>query len=102
MWVVVNISGKQEICRINQLLDIDYIKGRSLDIVVLGRLLFLCDNLNNIKIGKPLIKEKLQAILIQHFFGKKLLILRFKRKKHYKKIKGFRPKKTRILIKNIL
>jgi len=102
MWVVVNISGKQEICRINQLLDIDYIKGYNLDIVILERLLFIYNDVNNIKIGNPLVKEKLQAIIIQHFFGNKLLILRFKRKKHYKKLKGFRPKKTRILIKNII
>ena len=101
MWIVLNISGKQEIVRINQQFDINYIKGKPLDILTLNRLLLIVDNVN-LEIGKPIIQlKRLFAIIIQHFFSKKCLVLRFKRKKHYKKIKGFRNKKTRILIKGL-
>lgn len=101
MWIVINISGKQEIVRINQQIDIDHIKGNPLDILILNRLLLVVNDLK-LELGRPIIQmKKLIALVIQHFFEKKILILRFKRKKHYKKIKGFRNKKTRILVKNI-
>ena|SRR5690606_26024999 len=102
MWIVINISGKQEIIRINQYLDINSIKGKALDIILLNRILLIVKGFY-VKIGRPIIfGGQVQAIIIQHFFDKKILILRFKRKKHYKKFKGFRAKKTRILIKNLI
>jgi large subunit ribosomal protein L21 len=77
------------------------VKGKALDIMLLNRILLIVDDLK-MQIGRPIVKtKKLEAIIIQHFFAKKFLILRFKNKKHYKKLKGFRPKKTRILVKNL-
>lgn len=100
MWIVLNISGKQEIVRINQQLDVNYIKSNPFDIIIFNRILLIVND-NKIELGRPFVKKKLQGIIIQHFFGTKILILRFKRKKHYKKLKGFRAKKTRILIKKL-
>lgn len=101
MWIVVNISGKQEIVRINQQLDINYVKSKPFNIIIFNRILLIVDK-HKLELGRPIIGlKKLQGLIIQHFFAKKVLILRFKRKKHYKKIKGFRAKKTRVLIKNI-
>src|SRR5690554_1498687 len=103
MWFVINISGKQEICRINQMLDVDHIKARNTDILLLERVMFVFDDYNNkIEIGQPFLDKTLQAIIIQQIFTNKILILRFKRKKHYKKSKGYKSKKTRILIKKII
>ena len=101
MWFVINISGKQEIVRINQIIDIDYIRSKKDDIIIFNRILFIFCN-NNIKVGQPLINKQLKAIIIQHFYDKKILILRFKRKKHYKKFRGYKSKKTRVLIKELI
>lgn len=103
MWVVVNISGKQEIVRINQVVSIDYKKEANVfDIVILNRILLLIKS-SEVLIGTPILKNrKVVTIVIQHCFGKKIVIIRFKRKKHYKKVKGFRPKITKLLVKNII
>lgn len=103
MWIVINISGKQEIVRINQVISIDYKKNANIfDIILLNRILLFVD-LPTVLVGTPIINDrKVVTIVIQHCFGKKIVVLRFKRKKHYKKIKGFKPKITKLLVKNII
>ncbi len=103
MWIVINISGKQEIVRIKQIINIDYQKKANVfDIMLLNRVLLIVNKVE-VLLGTPLLKKfKILAIVVQHCYGKKILVLRFKRKKHYKKIQGFRPKQTKLLIKKIL
>lgn len=103
-WFVLNISGKQEMFTTKFFYDINYIKNSNeLDIVFLNRVLLMYYTLTkHLIVGKPIIKDlKVKAYIIQHFFGKKILIFRYKRKKNYKKLKGHKSLYTRIFINNL-
>lgn len=104
LWFVLNVSGKQEIFTTKFFYDVNYIKNSNeLDVVFLNRMLLLFYTpTKHLIIGKPIIKDiKVKAYIIQHFFGKKILIFRYKRKKNYKKLKGYKSLYTRIFINNL-
>jgi large subunit ribosomal protein L21 len=67
----------------------------------LKRVLLINQN-KKIKIGHPYLNNvKIEAIILDHFEGKKFIVYKMKPKKKYRRKTGFRPKLTKLLINSI-
>ncbi len=72
--------------------------GKSIDFEVL----LVSDGEGNVKIGDPLLKgAKVKAKVLEHGRGEKILVQKFKRRKHYDKVTGHRQDYTQIEITDI-
>jgi len=100
-FAIIQISGKQEIICPNTFCDVTFLRKALIDnFLNFNRILF-CFKQNKIQIGTPvLVKSSLGALVLQHFFSKKLCIFRYKRKKNYKKFNMYKQKKTRVFVLN--
>ncbi len=104
MFCIINLSGKQYLFENNKYYDIDYINSNSGDVLILNQIILINYPNNKLLIGKPILypkNEKFIAYIIQNFRTKKIKVMRYKSKKHYKKYKNVKPLKTRILFKVI-
>lgn len=64
--------------------------------------LIISDGAGDVKIGEPLVKgAKVHAKVIKHGRGDKILIQKFKRRKHHDKVQGHRQDFTEIEITDI-
>jgi len=56
-----------------------------------------------LKVGKPYLKEiKVEAKVLKHFLGEKLMVRKFKAKNGYRRKTGFRPQRTLLTIEKIV
>ncbi|MFC1656718.1 50S ribosomal protein L21 [Patescibacteria group bacterium] len=101
MYAIVNIAGKQYKVQKDQILDVDHLnvtnkKSSSSEV------LLIWDD-KQTKIGKPFIeKAKIEfEILEKDKKAKKVLILKHKAKKRYRRKIGFRPHFSKIKITKI-
>lgn len=64
--------------------------------------LMVSDGTGNVQIGEPLVKgAKVTAVIVKHGRGDKIIIQKFKRRKHHDKIQGHRQDFTEIEITDI-
>ena len=101
MYAVVSTGGKQyklakgDICRIEKL---DAEEGATVD---LDQVLMIADG-DKINIGSPLVKGgKVTAVVKAHGRGKKIEIMKFRRRKHHQKKTGHRQHYTEIEVTGI-
>ncbi|WWP00853.1 MAG: 50S ribosomal protein L21 [Candidatus Dasytiphilus stammeri] len=102
MYAVFQTGGKQyrvksgQIIRLEKL-NIDHGKTIDFDQVL------MVVNGNNINIGAPLVKGgRVSADIISHDRGQKIKIIKFRRRKHYRKKQGHRQWFTTVKINNII
>ena len=101
MYAVVKIANKQYLVNEGQTLLIDKIDKNANDMLELGEVL-LTANADDVKIGQPLVKgAKVKAKVLRQLKGDKIRVARFKSKVRYRRVKGFRPLLTEILIEKI-
>ena len=99
-YIVIQISGKQYLMKLNTWYDIDFIKYTKInDIIILNKiLLFFKDN--KVQLGYPFLSDiKIYAKIIKHIKNKKVTVLKTKPKKNYTRKYGHRQKFTRIILK---
>jgi large subunit ribosomal protein L21 len=57
---------------------------------------------DKVQIGKPTLKEaKIKIKTLKEEKGEKIRVLKYKAKSRYRKVRGFRPQYTRLLIEKI-
>lgn len=101
MYAVVSTGGKQykltqgEVLRVEKL---DAEEGASVD---LDKVLMIADG-DKVNIGTPLVKGgKVTVVVKSHGRGKKVEIMKFKRRKHHQKCTGHRQSYTEIEVTGI-
>ena len=100
-YIVASISGKQSILKQKKWYDINNIKRKTNDIFLTLEKILLIKNELKIQIGKPfLLNCFISGLIISNIYGKKIKVLKTKPKKNYTRIKGYKPKYTRIFITN--
>jgi large subunit ribosomal protein L21 len=57
---------------------------------------------SNVKIGAPLLDQKVKATVLDHGRGKKVIVFKFKRRKQYKRKQGHRQNYTALRIDSIV
>ena len=98
MYAIVDIAGKQFSVREKDRLIVPRLKGNANDAVTLDRVLLVAGN-GDAHIGTPLVPNaSVEATILEHVKGDKILVFRKKRRKRFKVKRGHRQPWTRIEI----
>ncbi len=101
MIAVVDIAGQQFKLEKGQHLIVNRLDVEEGGNITFNKVLLLQDG-TNIKIGNPVLEGvSVNAKIVEHLKGDKVLVFKKKRKKGYRKLKGHRQHLTRIQIESI-
>ena len=102
MYAIVEISGKQFIAEQGKTLKVPYQNGEVGTNISFDRVLLLSKN-GTTKFGSPVVKGAcVDAELVSHGRGKKIIVFKFKRRKGYQKKQGHRQDFSTIRIQKII
>ena len=101
MYAVIETGGKQYKVAKNQEVIIEKLAVNEGDKVEFDRVLLVADGAD-VKLGKPVVEgAKVAAEVVEHGRGKKVSIIKFKRRKNYLRRKGHRQHFTKVKITDI-
>jgi large subunit ribosomal protein L21 len=101
MYAVIKTGGKQYKVEQGQKLRVEKIDAESGASVELDKVLMIADG-DNVTIGTPYVDGgKVTATITEHGRGKKIRIIKFRRRKHHKKTQGHRQAYTELEITGI-
>ena len=101
MYVVVDIAGQQFKVEQGQEVFVNRLEGKEGDKVKFDKVL-LVDDKGAVKVGTPLVEGAgVDAQIVSHLKGDKVVVFKKKRRKGYQKSNGFRADLSKVLIKKI-
>jgi large subunit ribosomal protein L21 len=101
MYAVIKTGGKQYKVAAGDYLKVEKLDGEVGSKVVIDKVLMLADG-EEVTIGSPLVAgAKVNATVLSHGKGDKVMIFKFHRRKHYRKTQGHRQSFTEIKIEDI-
>ncbi len=101
MYAVIESGGKQHKVELGQTLEVDLLQEESGIDHAFENVMLYVDG-DNVQIGQPYIENaKVVAEIVEEVKGKKLSILRFRRRKNSMRKVGHRQRYTQIKIKEI-
>jgi large subunit ribosomal protein L21 len=101
MYAIVDIAGQQFKVEKNQEIFVHRLKGETGNSIKFEKVLLFDDN-GKISVGNPFIEGvSVNAKIINHLKGDKVLVFKKKRRKGYQKCNGHRQYLTKILIEDI-
>ncbi len=101
MQAVIKTGGKQYRVSEGDKIRIESLKAEAGDIVEFDQILMLADGENS-KVGSPVVDgSKVSGKVVTHGRGRKVRIIKFKRRKHHMKHQGHRQGYTEIEITGI-
>lgn len=102
MYAIVDIAGKQMKIQENDQLVVPRLEGKEGSAVLFEKVLLIADN-GKVKIGQPIVEGvRVEASILAHGKGKKIIVFKKKRRKDYKVKKGHRQPYTKIKIEKIV
>jgi large subunit ribosomal protein L21 len=100
-YAIAEISGRQFWIETEKYYNVNHIPLKIGTKLILKKIL-LVNQKETIKIGFPYIENvKVEATILKHFDGQKIIVYKMKPKKKYRRKNGHRQLLTRLLIKNI-
>ena len=101
MYAIVNINGIQTKVTPDEVLSVARLSGEPGAKLTFDQVLLVSDG-DKIAVGKPYLKgASLTAEVIEHLRGPKLRIFKFKRRREYRRRRGYRDELTRIRVSAI-
>ena len=101
MYAIVEIAGQQFKVSKDQKVYVHRLEGKEGDAVTFAKVLLLDDN-GTITLGAPAIEgASVEAKVLQHLKGEKVIVFKKKRRKGYKVKNGHRQSLTQIQISGI-
>ena len=101
MYAIVEIAGQQFKVNQDQKIFVHRQEGEVGDKLSFDRV-YLIDNEKEIKVGAPMVEgASVNASIVSHVRGDKVLVFKKKRRKGYQKLNGHRQDFTQILIEGI-
>jgi large subunit ribosomal protein L21 len=98
MYAVIKTGGKQYRVTPGEKLKVEKLLGEVGSDVTMDKVLMMVDG-DNVTIGAPLIAgASVPATVLSHGRGDKVMIFKFRRRKHYRKTQGHRQSYTEIQI----
>ena len=102
MYAVIKTGGKQYRVISGERLKVEKLEVEVGGTVTLDQILMVSDG-DNTTIGSPIINgATVKATVLSHGRGDKVMIFKFRRRKHYRKTQGHRQSFTEIKIGEIL
>ena len=101
MYVLVEIKGKQFRAEKGAVLKIDRVDNVKGDVLEFGNVMLLSDQ-DDVKVGTPYLEGvKVKTVVEQNARDRKVLVLKFKKRKNYKKAQGHRQGYTYVRVEDI-
>ncbi|MCB5186256.1 50S ribosomal protein L21 [Methylobacillus gramineus] len=101
MYAVIKTGGKQYRVAAGDKLKVEKLVGDVGSEITLDKVLLVSDG-ENTTVGAPLVQgASVQAKVVSHGRGDKVMIFKFRRRKHYRKTQGHRQSFTEIQIEKI-
>jgi large subunit ribosomal protein L21 len=101
MYAIVNINGIQTKVTPDEVLDVASLVGEVGAKLTFPQVLLVSSG-DKITVGQPYVKgASLTAEVVDHHRGEKLRIFKFKRRREYRRRRGYRSELTRIRVTGI-
>jgi large subunit ribosomal protein L21 len=101
MYAVIKTGGKQYKVAAGDKLKVEKLVGEVGSTVVIDKVLLIADG-ETTTVGAPLVAgAKVNATVVSHGRGDKVMIFKMRRRKHYRKTQGHRQSYTEIQIDTI-
>lgn len=101
MYAVVETGGKQYRVAAGEKLEVEKLSVDAGQTVTLDKVLMLSND-GTVQIGSPTLEgASVEATVVEHYKGDKVVAFKFKRRKGYRKKKGHRQQHSLIEIKEI-
>lgn len=100
MFAILEIAGQQFKVEEGQKIYTHRLNANEGDIITFEKIL-LIDNNGDIKVGNPTLNGKVNAKVLKHLKGDKVLVFKKKRRKGYQKLNGHRQQYSYIQIEKI-
>ena len=100
MYAVIETGGKQYRVALGDVLRVEKLAVEAGDAIDLERVLLINDD-NEVRVGTPVLAEKVSARVLGHGRGEKVDIFKMKRRKNYRKHAGHRQDYTELEITSI-
>src|SRR5436853_6860288 len=101
MYAVIQAGGKQFRVAPGDTIKVDTISGDVGSQVEVGRVIALMRDSNELVTGPDLGQARVTATIASHGRGDKVVVFKFKRKKHYKRTIGHRQNYTEVQIDQV-
>lgn len=102
MYAIIETGGKQFRVTEGDVIDVERLQADEGDEVVFDRVLLLAKDDGEIKVGDPVVKgAHAKGKVVCEFKDKKVIVFKYKSKVNYRRKKGHRQVKTRVLIEKI-
>jgi large subunit ribosomal protein L21 len=100
-FVIVEQGGKQYRAAEGATIEVDRLPNEVGESITLEDVLLTVDD-DTVNIGTPLVKGvKIQAKVLNHFKGRKILVFKYRPKQRYRVKSGHRQQYTRLLVESI-
>ncbi|MBI4226222.1 50S ribosomal protein L21 [Candidatus Roizmanbacteria bacterium] len=100
-YAVIKSGGKQYLVKENDEIVIDRLEGKENEKIGIEKLAQFDNEKEDIELGGPILKDKVNATILSQLKGDKIRVAKFKAKVRYRKVRGFRPRLTKIKITKI-
>jgi large subunit ribosomal protein L21 len=99
---VIKTGGKQYLVKSGETIVVDKINAEVGKMIELPLLAKFDEDGKNINLGKPVLEDaKALCVVMEHGKGMKIRVAKFKSKVRYRKVTGFRPQLTKIVVKSV-
>ncbi len=103
MYAVIQTGGKQYRVAPGQTIEVDTIQGEIGSLVDFDRVLALSNEANELLLGDAIGSgAKVRGKITEHGRAPNIIVVKFKRKKQYKRTIGHRQNYTRVKVEEIL
>ncbi len=99
-YAVVIAGGKQYLVKENDEIIVERLKNKEKEEIELETLAVFNDQ-EDLQLGEPVLSKKTKAVIVANLKGDKIRVAKFKAKVRYRKVKGFRPRLSKIKITKI-
>lgn len=102
MYAIIETGGKQYRVQEGDTIYIEKVNGNEGDKVSFDKVLLVSTE-EEVKVGKPYVEgAAVNATVLEHGKGKKIIVFKYKSKKDYRKKQGHRQPYTKVKIEKII
>ena len=100
-FAVIKTGGKQYVVEEGRFYEFEKVEAEEGKAIIFDEVLLVADG-GNVKIGEPTLKDsKVTGKVMSQFKDKKVVVLKYKPKKRYRKTTGHRQQKSKVMIETI-
>jgi large subunit ribosomal protein L21 len=100
MYAIISTGGKQLTVRSEEIVAVERLTGEVGSKITFDKVLAIGEGAG-LKVGAEAADAKVEAEIVEHFRGPKLIAFKMKRRKGYRRRKGHRQELTRVKILSV-